>query len=184
MADIKIKGVRRRKLDDRVSITPKRKPGEDTDQTQLGVYDPKYGRRRGGKSGRPTEYRQIYCQQILDYFGNADAWEINTTDKGAQQVIPKHKMPTLARFAQRIGVGVACVYRWARQFDEFGEALAEAQELQKSFIMEAGGVTMAAGFATFMLKSAHQMRDDDPIDDDDEESGDVEVSPQGKGQGE
>lgn len=181
MAEIKVKG-KRPKLDGRVAITPRRKNGEQTEHTNIGPEYAYGNRRTGGKPGRPTDYRTEYCQEIRQYFATADAWEINYTDKGGAQVIPKDKMPTLARFAAQIGVGIASLYRWAKTHDDFAEAMAEALEMQRAFIMEAGGVTMAAGFATFMLKAAHKMRDDDPIDDDEEDDGNVEVKAKGKGQ--
>jgi hypothetical protein len=172
MAERPLKGRRRRdRLDGRVAITRKRKPGQQTEYALL------------GKEGRQTDYRDCYCAEILEYFGSAQPWEINYTDKGGAQVIPKDRMPTVGRFAQAIGVGVACVYRWTRKHPEFAQAYAEALEMQKSFIMESGGIAMNAGFATFMLKSAHKMRDDEPVEEDDE-TGDVAVEPAGKGQGE
>lgn len=172
MAEIKLVG-KRKVLDGRMQTTPRRRRGERTSA------DPAVGQK-----GRPTDYKPEYAHELRQYFATANAWEINTTEKGAQQVIPKHKMPTLGRFAANIGVGIACLYRWAKRHEEFAEAMADAMELQKTFIFEAGGITMAAGFATFLLKSAHQMRDDEPTDDGDEDDGDVEVAPIGKGQGE
>ena len=151
MAEKPLKGRRRRdRLDGRVAVTRKRKPGQQTEYALL------------GKEGRQTDYRDCYCAEILEYFGTAQPWQINYTDKGGAQVIPKDRMPTIARFAQ---------------------AYAEALEMQKAFIMESGGIAMNAGFATFMLKAAHKMRDDEPVEEDDE-TGDVAVEPAGKGQGE
>lgn len=182
MAEIKVKG-RRAKLDGRVAVTPRRKPGEQTEHTNLGP-EIEYGKRRkGGKCGRPTDYRSVYCDQLRRYFADADAWQVNYSYKGAAQVIPRNKMPTFGRFAAEIGVGVACLYRWARAHEEFAEAMADAMELQKTFLMEAGGVTIAAGFATFLLKANHGVRDDVPLDDDEDDNGDVVVEPTGKGQG-
>lgn len=173
MAEQKVAGRRRReRLDGRVAITPKRKPGERTEYALQ------------GKEGRQTAYRPQYCEEILDYFGNARPWVVHLTAKGNAQVIPKDRMPTVARFAQAIGVGVACVYRWAKRHPEFAKAYAEALEMQKAFVLESGGIAMQAGFATFVLKAAHKMRDDEVIEDDDDDTGDVEVEPSGKGQGE
>lgn len=182
MAKITVKG-KRPKLDGRVALTPRRQNGEQTPHTNLGP-EIEYGtRRKGGRRGRPTDYKASYCDDLLRYFGEAVPWTVNTTEKGAQQVIPKDRMPTIARFAQASGLGVGTIYRWARAHEEFAEALAEALELQKAFVMESGGIAMQAGFATFMLKACHNVRDDAPIEEDDADNGDVEVQPQGRGQG-
>lgn len=181
MAEIKVKG-KRPKLDGRVAITPRRKKGEQTEHTNLGPIIEYGSRRKGGKKGMPTDYRSVYCQELRQYFATAEAWTTHVNEKGTIQIIPKDKMPTLARFAAHIGVGIACLYRWAKRHEEFAEAMAEALEMQKTFVMEAGGITMAAGFATFMLKAAHRMRDDEPLEDGDEDDGNVEVQAKGKGQ--
>lgn len=179
--EVKLKG-KRPKLDGRVRVTPKRRNGQDTEYAIIGR------RRRAraeSKGGRPTNYRDCYCEQLLEYFGSAQPWEINYTDKGGAQVIPKDPMPTIPRFCRAAGIGVSTFYKWANQHEEFAKAVAEAMEMQKAFVMESGGIAMQAGFATFMLKAAHHMRDDTPLDDgDDEDQGDVEVDPKGKGQGE
>lgn len=178
--EIKLTG-KRPKLDGRVRVTRKRQTGQSTEHAVI-------GRRRRAeklKAGRPTDYRDCYCDQIREYFGSATPWEINYTDKGGAQVIPKDRMPTIPRFCHAVGIHVSTFYKWVHKHEEFAEAVAEALEMQKAFLMESGGVSIQAGFATFVLKAAHNMRDDTPLEDDtDDDQGDVEVDPKGKGQGE
>ena len=87
MAEIRVKG-RRAKLDGRVAVTPRRKPGEQTEHTNLGP-EIEYGKRRkGGKCGRPTDYRTVYCDQLRRYFADAVAWQINYSDKARHKSSP------------------------------------------------------------------------------------------------
>ena len=147
-------------------VPPRRKPGEKT---------PAYKGR-----GCPTDYRPEYCESLVSYF-DVDSWYINETEKGAQQVIPKNKLPTLARWARSLGFRTATLYLWAQRHPEFAAAMAEAMELQQAFILEAGGITMNAGFATWLLKCNHGMKDEVPDDETEEE---VEMVVEGKGQNE
>lgn len=149
--------------------TPRRKKTDPKPEDYTGV-------------GQPTAYHPRYCTEIIDYFGNAEAWEINYSDKGSAQTIPQNKLPTAARFARAIGIDVSTLYKWVDRRPEFALAYANAMELQKTFIMEAGGVSINAAFAMFMLKCNHGMTD--VVDTNKDDDGNVEMVIEGKGQGE
>lgn len=117
------------------------------------------------KFGCPPLYRPEYCDAIINYF-DRDPWDLSFDAKGTGKALPKDKLPTLARFAREIGVGVRTVHDWIDRYPEFGQAHEVAKDLQKSYIMESGGITLNANFATFMLRCNHGMKEpEDPNKD-------------------
>lgn len=149
---------------------PRRKTGDKAD------VPPGYK----GFPGAPSTYRPEYCDAIIEFF-TRDPWEIHYTEKGGAQLIPKEKMPTAIRWVRLMKMSISTFHKWVRDYPEFAEAYALCQEMQKAYILEAGGITMNGGFAQFMLKVNHGMRDDLPPDEDDDQ-GDVELVIEGKGQ--
>lgn len=123
-------------------VTPVRKPGDPLPEGY--VY------------GCPTKYRPEYCDAIIEYFSR-NPWEVNTDAKGAAKVIPSEKLPTVIRWARQLGVGLRTVTEWTSRYPEFKQAHEIAMELQKAYILEAGGITLNGGFAMFMLKCNHGM---------------------------
>lgn len=121
--------------------------------------------------GYPTKYREEYCQSIVEYF-DRDAWEIVTDMKGTPKVMPKDNVPTFTRWCRSLGIATKTANLWVAKYPEFAAAYAEAKELQKSFLIEAGLTHGSGGFAMFMLKCTHGMvepkaetdeKDDTPI---------------------
>lgn len=111
--------------------------------------------------GEPSHYRPEYIPLMYAFF-DRDPWEIVLNAKGSQQLIPKDKLPTMQRFARQIGYSTCTLQKWADLFPEFGAAYAECKEMQKAFILESGGLTLNGGFAAFMLRCNHGMRDEAP----------------------
>ena len=123
------------------------------------------------KNGRPTSYKQEYCQQIIDYFANAPLYEevrIPHYKNGevAYEDIKRFppKLPTLVQFAKSIGVCYPTVYNWqclghASFHEEFLNAYSRAKQLQKDFLIQAGlsGV-FNPGFATFVAINITDMQ--------------------------
>lgn len=117
--------------------------------------------------GRPTTYRPEYCEAILDFF-ERDPWEISYDAKGTAKMVPKDKMPTAGRWCREMGVPIRTFNDWVNRYPEFADAYATAQEMQKSFILESGGIAINGGFAMFMLKCNHGMKEpEDPTKDKD-----------------
>lgn len=106
--------------------------------------------------GYPTKYREEYCQSIVEYF-DRDPWKIITDAKGSPKVMPKDNVPTFGRWARSLGISSRTALLWIDKYPEFAEAYAEAKELQKSFLLEAGLTHGSGGFAIFMLKCNHGM---------------------------
>lgn len=131
--------------------------------------------------GQPSDYRPEYCQAITEFF-TRDPWEVRETEKGAYQLLPKDKMPTAIRWVRLMKMSITTFHKWVRDYPEFAEAYAICQELQKAYILEAGGHTMQGNFAQFMLKVNHGMRDDIPPENDEDDDTDVDFVVEGKGQ--
>lgn len=111
--------------------------------------------------GEPSHYRPEYIPLMYAFF-DRDPWEVVEDAKGTPRMMPKDKLPTMQRFARQIGYSTCTLQKWADLFPEFGAAYAECKEMQKAFIMESGGLTLNGGFAAFMLRCNHGMRDEAP----------------------
>lgn len=111
--------------------------------------------------GEPSHYRPEYIPLMYAFF-DRDPWEVVEDAKGTPRMMPKDKLPTMQRFARQIGYSTDTLHKWADKFPEFGAAYAECKEMQKAFIMESGGLTLNGGFAAFMLRCNHGMRDEAP----------------------
>jgi hypothetical protein len=109
-------------------------------------------------TGRPTKYRQEYCQAIVTYFSNPESWEINEDFKGSKKPIPRSKLPTFERFAAGIGVSTRALEDWRDKHEEFGDAYRIASGLQKSFLMELSAAGLGTGAVALMLQINHKMR--------------------------
>lgn len=119
---------------------------------------------------------------LVEYFASADAWWTNYNDSGTGKILPKGKIPTFERFATSNGFSKFAMYDWCEKYPEFAMAYAEAQELQKAFIMEgAAANAIPAQFAMFMLRCNHGMVEPQNGDNDGDND-DVTMTVHGKGQ--
>lgn len=114
--------------------------------------------------GEPSHYRPEYIPLMYAFF-DRDPWEVVEDAKGTPRMMPKDKLPTMQRFARQIGYSTDTLQKWADKFPDFGAAYAECKEMQKAFILESGGLTLNGGFAAFMLRCNHGMRDEAPKED-------------------
>ena len=143
----------------------------------------------GNKGGRPTKFLPRYTEDIIKYFDiepykkevmehSKEYFKDGQLKKESEKVrLLPNKMPTLYRFARKIGIDYATVYRWAEkgeETDESGEVLTEkskgfvefcksykaAKEIQKEFLISIGLAGAApAPFAIFTAKNVTDMRD-------------------------
>lgn len=134
--------------------TPVRKPGDPLPEDYV--------------FGCPVKYRPEYCDALVAYF-TRDSWDISYDAKGTGKVLPTEKLPTLVRWARDIGVGMRTVRDWVHRYPEFAQAHEIAMELQKSYIMECGGITMNSAFAMFMLRCNHGMQEPKREEDEQED---------------
>jgi len=131
------------------------------------------------RRGRPSTYKPIYAQQILEFFGQPaahDEIELWTT-KGGTKIEKKKEVPnnfpTLERFACNLGVETSQLVSWARQHSDFRAALARAKSLQKDFLIQncAKGL-YNSHFGIFLASNVTDMR---PAKQEIESSGSVSV---------
>lgn len=123
--------------------------------------------------GEPSHYTPDISLAMRRYFADKDPWEIHMTDKGAAQLIPKDKMPTFTRFAALIGFSPRTFDDWKKRYPDFAEAYEDCKEMQKAFIFESGGITLNGGFATWLLKCNHGMKE--PVEEVAEEKQNITV---------
>ena len=127
-------------------------------------------------------YHEGIPAALVSYFAEAEAWWLNINESGTGKVLPKGKIPTFERFAYTNGFSKFTMYDWCEKHPEFAAAYAEAQELQKAFIMEgAAANAIPAQFAMFMLRCNHGMMEPQ-TGDIDGESDHVNMVVEGKGQ--
>lgn len=143
----------------------------------------------GKLGGRPSKFKPEYIDAIIEFFDiepykkeiieqAKEFFADGSIKKENEKFIYKpNKMPTLYRFARKIGVEYETVWRWAEQgkdIDEEGEwvenktpdflrffnAYKEAKELQKEFLISIGLANAApSAFAIFTAKNVTDMRD-------------------------
>ena len=121
-----------------------------------------------GSNDKPTDYRPEYCGALLRYFSEPASWKIHLSAKGTAQVIPVGKLPTFERFAASIGVNRDTLRNWREHWPEWDSAYADAESLQKAFLMELSAAGVGGNGAAFILKCNHGMREpavEDPKED-------------------
>lgn len=118
---------------------------------------------------RPTKWRKEYNEGIVKFFEAVQKQPYSIHYDKLQK--PHHilkPLPTLESYAHSIGVDTFTLDRWAKnkkKYPGFCGAFARAKEIQKNLIIvraEAGASN--AGFATFLLKNNHNMKDKNEVD--------------------
>lgn len=128
------------------------------------------------------KYHEGLGRALVEYFATAVPWWTNYNDAGTGKVLPKGTVPTFERFAFSKGFSKFSYYNWCNNYPEFALAYAEAQELQKAFILEgAAAGAIPANFAIFMLKCNHGMLEPQSGSDDGD-TDDVNMVIHGEGQ--
>ncbi|MFZ6015037.1 MAG: terminase small subunit [Patescibacteria group bacterium] len=118
---------------------------------------------------RPTKWKKEYNEMIVKFFEQAlEQPYIIHYDKFEKPHHILEPLPTLESFAHSIDVDIDTMERWAKdekKYPGFCGAFARAKEIQKNLIIvraEAGASN--AGFATFLLKNNHGMKDKSEVD--------------------
>ena len=121
--------------------------------------------------GRPSKYRQEYCQQLIDFFS------VPATTTIVKKIITKNgteieeeveravNLPTIERFCSNIGVDGDTIITWNKDYPEFHAAYARAKALQKDLLITNGCKGLYnSQFAIFVAKNVTDMRDKIDID--------------------
>ena len=122
------------------------------------------------KSGKPTTYKSIYAQMIVDFF-DQPAYLVKdmTITKPDGSQIDKSEMEALpplflSDFAKSIGMPLlgyrTTLNAWAEKHPEFANALKEAKELEEQRIRTGAQMGVyAAAFSIFTMKNIAGWRD-------------------------
>lgn len=118
-------------------------------------------------AGRPTKYKQEYCQKIIDYF-NGEPYEIKIEkfyDKDGNVIREKeykvaNDLPLMYGFAAEIDVGHDTLLEWTKKIPEFSKAYKKARNLQKKYLITNGLQKLYdTAFAIFTMKNITNWRD-------------------------
>ncbi len=129
--------------------------------------------------GRPTSYREEYCELMVDFFSEDPYREVETTHhdkKGGSWTTSEDKandMPMFSKFALKIGVCHDTLCEWRKVHRDFSEAYKKCKGLQEYFLMINGlkGLYVPS-FSIFTAKNICLWRDRQEI----EHSGEVKHS--------
>jgi hypothetical protein len=133
--------------------------------------------------GRPSLYREEYCQQLVDYFTVEEYTEreVTVTKKDGSEFTRFVQEPTPLRFledfAWDIGVSFRTLERWTERYPDFRRAYTRAKELQKAHLIKnATAGRFDARFAIFTAKNITSMRDKTEVEHSGELKGNGGVS--------
>lgn len=131
----------------------------------------------GNKGGRPTKYKKAYCEELISFFSvephrREAVSESNAYDKEGGVKFNKveykrvpNDLPTLSKFATKIGIDTTTLYEWQEKHIEFSNALRRARELYKDFLTENGLLGLYNGaFAIFIAKNTTDMKDKSEVE--------------------
>ena len=135
---------------------------------------------KNGTAGRPTKYKESYCNKLINFFLDAEKGELrkevieehfheNGTTKWVKyKLIPEYNLPFFSEFAQLIGVKSDTVRDWAEvrdeegklKYPEFSGAYKEAKEIQKRILIKNGlSGAWNPGYNIFVSKNLTDMTD-------------------------
>ena len=116
--------------------------------------------------GRPSKYKEVYCQEIIDFFDIEPyrTEEITITYKNGDTRTDEKEVANnllfISGFAKKIGVSHSTINLWAKKHSEFSLALKEAKRLQKEHLITNGlRNNFAQPFAIFTMKNICGWRD-------------------------
>lgn len=106
------------------------------------------------KMGRPTKYKEEYCDYIIAYF-----------EEHLVNLKEKKEIPFLSKFARHIKVTTMSLLEWSDKYPDFSCALKEAKKIQKECLITGGlnGTFNPTAFI-FTAKNIAGMRDVQEID--------------------
>lgn len=129
--------------------------------------------------GRPTDYKDEYCEEIIKFFNvppYIDSPIVITNKDGSTaektERLP-NQLPTLAGFARSIGVNRDTIQEWTKKHKEFSVALKFAKDCQEDILIQNGLIGLYQGsFAIMATKNLIAWRDKQEV----EHSGNVTIA--------
>ena len=122
-------------------------------------------------AGRPSKYKEEYCDQVVEFFDRKPFEIIMVKDPDTDELVPATnkygqplfnpcELPTKESFAKHIGVDRDTVKEWAKVHPEFSAAIKKAEDLQKNILIQNGLLgNYDRTFAIFVAKNVTDMRD-------------------------
>ncbi len=98
--------------------------------------------RNGQTFGRPSSYKEEYCQDIIEFFNRPTTRIITktyTTKAGTIIEEPIEKgceFPTIEEYCSKIGVETSTLYDWLKVYPDFHSAFLRAKALQKDCLIK------------------------------------------------
>ena len=112
------------------------------------------------KGGRPTQYKEEYCNQIVEFFQiepyMTEEVEVTTAlgSKYKKKVRHANDLKFLLDFAKEINISYRTVRRWTESHSEFCHAYKEAKDLQeRQLIVNGLNGLYQTSFAIFTAKN-------------------------------
>lgn len=130
-------------------------------------------------AGRPTKYKEEYCQELIKFFDREPYIDKELKHFGTKGEVRwidykrfPNKLPTLINFAKKIKVDLVTVYEWVKVHKEFAKSFTHAKDLRKWFLIENGlNGCYNPAFAIFTAKNITDMSDKTEV----EHSGDLSL---------
>ena len=130
--------------------------------------------------GRPTKYKEEYCDAIVQYFSVQPqqttyrrTYYADGTINSEEPITLAEQIPTFQGFANDIGVHVDTLIEWAKIDKKFSEAYARAKQLQeKIWLINGMSGLYNSQFAQFFGKNCWGYKDKTET----EHTGDVTIS--------
>ena len=109
------------------------------------------------KKGRPTDYKPEYCEQLIEYFSGEPYRTVGN------KMFP-NRLPTLERFAVKIGVTPNTLLVWSKKHKDFKLAYACAKSLYKDFLNTNGALGLYnPAYSKFIAINTTDMVDEKKI---------------------
>lgn len=114
------------------------------------------------KNGRPTDYKEKYCNQIVDFFSKEEPFDTNEVTAFGNTYKKRwaNTIPTFEKFARSIGVCADTLIEWCKNHPDFSEAYNICKDIQKEFVFTNGMLGLYnSDFTKFFAKNCLGMKD-------------------------
>lgn len=88
------------------------------------------------KGGRPTKYKEEYCDEIIKYFDVEPTRTITERffykngDEKEKEIEVANELPTIEGFCRSIKINKSTLHEWVKKYKEFTNAYKVAKDLQ------------------------------------------------------
>jgi hypothetical protein len=117
--------------------------------------------------GRPTKYKEEYCDMLIEHFRvqpqimrSKETYYADGTLKSKEEYPIAAELPTFQNFADKIDVNTDTLNEWTKKHEEFSDAYARAKQLQEHIWLVNGMSNLYnAQFAQFFGKNCLGYKD-------------------------